>query len=120
MSRRRILALVAALVTLLGIRVTVAAPVESVAVLRAMSCCAGHCDRPAAPDHAARCCRVQQGASEPWVSAAPMSTSGGDCAAVLLTPPGAVHALVAAGALYAAHPTHLASPVYLRTRSLRL
>lgn len=121
MLRRRLPALVAALVTLVGTRVTMAAPAESTAVVRAMSCCTGHCGAPESPQGAARCCRVERGATDPFKLSVPEGTRpAGDGLIVLHVDPIATPGFTRPELVPACGPVHTVGRLYLRALSLRL
>jgi hypothetical protein len=119
MVRRRLLALVTLLVTLVSVRVTVAAPVESAAVLRALGCCATHCGGTPA-GRAARCCEVRQGAADPAVAGEAPVVHGAAVGAGVPLAPGDVGFLAGPAVIGRRSPISLPNPLYLRVQSLRL
>jgi hypothetical protein len=63
-SSRRVI-LILALALALGVQTTYADPGAAAAEVRAMTCCAHHCDHPLSPASARRCCGLTVAASGP-------------------------------------------------------
>lgn len=120
MNSRRWLRVAIALVAAVTARASVAAPSLATAELRALSCCAGHCDQPMPMRAAKSCCQVSSAAGDPSLAATGTSVGQSTTLAAALPAARAPEppALRAAAPRPAPHAT--APPLFLRIRSLRL